>query len=97
MALTKNEIQHIARLARLELGEEDLEKYGEQLSGILNYIEMLKEVDASDIEPTSQVTGLENIFRDDVVKGWNKEEKESALRDAPATEGRYIKVRKVFE
>jgi aspartyl-tRNA(Asn)/glutamyl-tRNA(Gln) amidotransferase subunit C len=97
MELSKHEIEHIAELARLELSEEELEKYGSQLSVILNYIEMLREVETAEIDPTSQVTGLKNVFREDSVKDWDEKERDSALNDAPATEGRYIKVRKVFE
>ena len=63
MQLSKEEIQHIAKLARLELTDKELEKYGGQLSAVLNYIDQLKEVDVKGVEPTAQVTGLENVLR----------------------------------
>ena len=63
MSLSKEQIEHIAKLARLELTEEELDKYGGQLSDILNYIDQLKEVDVAGVLPTAQVTGMENIFR----------------------------------
>ena len=97
MKLTKNEIKHIAELARLELTEDELKKYGSQLSGVLNYIDQLKEVDTKDIEPTAQVTGMTNILREDEVKDWNKKEIEEALKDAPEREGRFLKVKRVIE
>lgn len=97
MNLSKSEIQHIAKLARLELADEELEKYGGQLSSILNYIDQLKEVDVKGVEPTAQVTGLENILRQDEVNDWDKEEIEQALADAPEREDRFIKVKRVIE
>ncbi|MEK7202717.1 MAG: Asp-tRNA(Asn)/Glu-tRNA(Gln) amidotransferase subunit GatC [Patescibacteria group bacterium] len=96
MNLSKQEIQHIAKLARLELTEQELEKYNEQLSDILNYIDQLKEVDVSGVEPTAQVAGLENVLREDVVKDWDEKEIEQALADAPEKEERFIKVKRVI-
>lgn len=97
MELTKKEIEHIAKLARLDLTNEELEKYGGQLSGILGYIDMLKEVDTTGVEPTAQVTGLENMLREDKIEEWDKAEVEAALKDSPDREGRFVKVKKVFE
>ncbi len=97
MKLTRREIEHIAKLARLELTEEELAKYGEQLSNVLGYIDMLSEADTERVEPTAQVTGLENVFREDNADPWDKGEIEAALGESPATEGRFIKVRKVLD
>lgn len=97
MKLKQEEIKHIAILARLELTDEELNKYGSQLSKILDYIDQLKEVDTTDTEPTAQVTGLENILREDVADDWNKEELREALAQAPALENGQIKVRRVLE
>ncbi len=96
MKLDKEQIKHIANLARLELSEEELEKYGSQLSGVLDYIDQLKEVDVSDTEPTAQVTGLSNVFRHDEALDCGKEIREAALREAPELEGGQIKVRRVL-
>jgi aspartyl-tRNA(Asn)/glutamyl-tRNA(Gln) amidotransferase subunit C len=57
----------IAKLARLELSDEEVEKFSGQLSDVLNYVEILNKVDTKDVEETSQVTGLVNVFRKDVV------------------------------
>ena len=68
MALTKDEVRHIAHLARLHLSEEEVEKFSTQLTGILAWIEMLNEVDTGDTVETSQVTGLQNVVRMDEVR-----------------------------
>ncbi len=97
MNLSKSQIEHIAKLARLDLTEAELNKYGSQLSSILNYIDQLKEVDVADVPATAQVTGMENIFREDEVKDWDKKEIGEALNQAPELENNQIKVRRVFE
>ncbi|MDD4332955.1 MAG: Asp-tRNA(Asn)/Glu-tRNA(Gln) amidotransferase subunit GatC [Patescibacteria group bacterium] len=97
MQLSKEEIQHIANLARLDLTEEELEKYGSQLSNVLSYIDQLKEVDVTDTEPTAQVTGLKNVFRSDEIGEWNKKEVEDALNQAPDFENGQYKVKRVLE
>jgi aspartyl-tRNA(Asn)/glutamyl-tRNA(Gln) amidotransferase subunit C len=63
--LNSEQVQHIAKLARLGLGKDEGEKFAKQLSDILAYIEMLNEVKTDDVEPTSQVTGLTNVTRED--------------------------------
>jgi len=97
MKLSKEEIQHIANLARLELTAEEQKKYGSQLSDVLSFIEQLKEVDTTDCEPTAQVTGLENIFRPDEEEDWDKREVGEALKQAPELENEQIKVKRVLE
>jgi aspartyl-tRNA(Asn)/glutamyl-tRNA(Gln) amidotransferase subunit C len=96
MKLTKKEIEHIANLARLELTGQELKKYGEQLSGVLSYIDQLKEVDTTDIEPTAQVTGLENVLRADQASDWPENERDRALEEAPELEGGQIRVKRVL-
>jgi len=65
--LTKEEVEHIAKLSKLDLSDEEKELYSEQLSSVLEYVEQLKEVDTNSVKPTSNVTGLSNVFRDDLV------------------------------
>lgn len=67
MKLTKEQVEHIARLARLGLTPEEIEKYQTELSSILDYVEKLNEVDTENVEPTAQVTGLKNVMREDKV------------------------------
>lgn len=66
--LTREETRHIANLANLTLSEDEVRKFSGQLSEVLDYIEKLKEVETKNVEPTSQVTGLENVFREDEIK-----------------------------
>ena len=67
-ALTPAQVRHIAKLARLELKDDEVEKYAKELSAILKYIEELQTVDTEGVEPTAQVTGQKNVFRDDVIR-----------------------------
>jgi aspartyl-tRNA(Asn)/glutamyl-tRNA(Gln) amidotransferase subunit C len=66
--LTSAQVLHIAKLARLTLKQEEIDKMTRELSSILSYIEVLNEVDTSAVKPTEQVTGLTNALRDDVVR-----------------------------
>ena len=66
--LTTDEVKHIAKLSRLNLTEEEIKKFQGQLSKIVDYISQLSEVDTSALVPTSQTTGLENVFRLDEIK-----------------------------
>lgn len=97
MKLKKEQIEHIANLARLDLTEKELEVYGDQLSNVLNYIEQLQEVDVDGVLPTAQVTGKENVLREDVIEDWNSGEIEEALKQAPEIEDGQVKVRRVLE
>lgn len=64
----KIDVKHVAKLANLPLEDEEVEKFEGQLSSILDYIKKLQEVDTSSVEETSQVTGLENVEREDETK-----------------------------
>ena len=65
--LTKQDVLHVARLARLELDDDEVAQFQAELSDILNMVEQLSGVDVDGLEPVSQVTGLTNVTRDDVV------------------------------
>lgn len=95
MALTPDQVRHIARLARLGLTDEDVEKFSHQLSDILDYFERLASVDTSDVPPTAYPLDLHNVMRDDEPDpGFDLEE---ALRNAPDRHGDYFRVRRVLE
>lgn len=63
--ITKRDVTHVARLANLTLTSKEVDKFSKQLSDVLGYIDELKKVDTSNVEPTSQTTGLENVTRND--------------------------------
>lgn len=67
--LTQDQVRHIAKLARLRLSDAEVEKFAGELTSILGFIEQLSEVDTKGVEPTAQVTGMVNRFRDDEVGG----------------------------
>jgi len=90
MKLSKKEVEHIAKLARLRLSAQEIKQYGTQLSAILDYVEKMNEVNTEKVEPTSQVTGLKNVMRDDKIQesGIHKE----LVDSAPESYGDQIKV-----
>ena len=65
--LTPEQVRHIAKLARLTLSEQEEGKYAVELTKILSYIDLLSEVDTTNVEATAQVTGQTNSLRDDVI------------------------------
>ena len=96
MAITKEDVKHIAELSRLELSEDDLEKFQGELSSILEYIEQLQEVKTESVEPTYQTIDLVNVFRKDNVQKERELSQEKALANAPDKEDGYIKVKPVL-
>lgn len=68
MALSHDQVRHIAKLARLQVSDEEVAKFATQLTSILGYVDMLKEVDTKNVPATAQVTGLHNALREDVVR-----------------------------
>lgn len=67
MQLTTDQVRHIAKLARLGVTDDEVKKLSTQLTNILQYVEILSEVDTEHVAPTNQVTGLANVMREDVV------------------------------
>jgi len=96
--ISKQEVQHIAKLARLGLTEKEVGKYQKELSSILDYMEKLKEVDISGIEPTSHSILVENVMRSDKEKPEPKKQQAKALMElAPETKGGYLKVKTILK
>lgn len=95
MSLTREEVEHIAELARLLLSEDEKSRYREQLSAILDYAARLQELDTSQIQPTSTVLAKSTLLRDDVVKpGLTVKE---ALSNAPRVEHDQFRVPPILE
>jgi len=93
--ISKKEVEKIAKLARLELSDKEVDTYAQQLSAILGYVDQLQEVDTKNVEITSQVTGLSNIMREDVVESFDNSEE--LVKMAPENQDNLIKVKAVFE
>jgi len=95
MTLTLNEVKHIADLARLELNDEEISQYREQLSDILEYAARLQTIDTTAIPPTSSVLPSRSVLRPDRVE--QSLDVKEVLCNAPAEEKRQFKVPPVFE
>jgi len=91
----KMDIEKVARLARLELSEDEKETFGNQMEQILTYMEQLNGIDTTGVEPTSHAIPIDNVFRDDDVKpSFSQEE---VLVIAPDGEDGHFKVPRIIE
>ncbi len=88
--MKKEDVQHVAHLARLSFGDEALEAFTGQMNGILKYIEQLSEVDTEGVEPMAQPTPLENVWRADEVTGVFPQDK--AMMNTKHSEEGYFEV-----
>ena len=95
MKLSREEVLHIALLARLGLTDAEVDKFGEQLSNILESFEILQQVDTSGISPTAQSIPLQNVTKDDEVT--SSLPQSQILANAPRKEGNFFRVRAVLE
>lgn len=94
--LSKQEIQHIANLARLHLSEEELERYGRDLSLILDYVAQLQELDVADVRPTSHSVEVENVTRKDIARKESPARVNALLEAAPKKERGYISTKAIL-
>jgi aspartyl-tRNA(Asn)/glutamyl-tRNA(Gln) amidotransferase subunit C len=83
--IDRDQVLHVARLARLRLSEDEVERMSAELSSILDHIEKINELDLEDVEPTSHVIQLENVLREDVPRP--SLPRERALEGAPDVAG----------
>jgi aspartyl-tRNA(Asn)/glutamyl-tRNA(Gln) amidotransferase subunit C len=95
MKLSREEVQHIALLARLGMTDAELERFREQLSNILENFEVLQQVDTSEVPPTSQAIPLQSVVRDDEVAP--SLPPDDVLANAPQREGEFFRVKPVLE
>jgi aspartyl-tRNA(Asn)/glutamyl-tRNA(Gln) amidotransferase subunit C len=93
--LTREDVLKLARLARLDLTDEEVEAFRKELSDILGYVAQLDGADIAGLEPTTQVTGLKNVTRDDTVIDYGVSPAE-LLRLAPKTQDGQIKVNRMI-
>jgi aspartyl-tRNA(Asn)/glutamyl-tRNA(Gln) amidotransferase subunit C len=95
MKLSREEVLHIARLARVALTEAEITRLSEQLSSILENFEILQQVDTTDVPPTAQSVSLQSVMREDEVAPSLPQE--DVLSNAPRREGDCFRVRAVLE
>jgi aspartyl-tRNA(Asn)/glutamyl-tRNA(Gln) amidotransferase subunit C len=95
MALTRSQVEHVARLARLSLSEAEKEMYTEQLSRILEHVESLNRLDTADVPPTYHAVSLQNVLRED--KPHLSLDRDKVLSQAPEAEAGCFKVPKITE
>ena len=95
MSLTREQVLHIARLARVGVSEEDVAKFQEQLSEILEHFEALRRLDTEGVPPTSHPLALESVMRSDEVRG--SLPRDEVLANAPLADEHAFRVRAVLE
>jgi len=95
MSISREEVEHVAHLARLGLSEEEVGTLQEQLSAILEHMRTINELDTSHIEPTAQVIPLRNVMRDDEPAP--SLSREQVLSNAPDRDGDFFRVPPVLE
>lgn len=94
--ISKKEVEHVAKLARLGFSWKEIEKMQAELALILDYFDLLKEVDVSQVSPTSHSILLENVDREDIFKEESSETVNKMLAGAPAKEKGHIKVKGIL-
>ena len=95
MKITREEVEHVARLARLGLSEEETERMQAQMDAILTYIDKLNQLDTSEVEATSHVIPMTNVFREDTI--WSSLSQEQALANAPDPQEGFFRVPRILE
>ncbi|MDB5179511.1 MAG: putative Aspartyl/glutamyl-tRNA(Asn/Gln) amidotransferase subunit [Candidatus Saccharibacteria bacterium] len=93
--ISRDDVQHLAQLSSLQLTDDEVSALQIDLENIVGYIQQLDELDTTGVEPTYQVTDLQNVWREDVVDNYGID-KAALLALAPATEAEQIKVPKVL-
>jgi aspartyl-tRNA(Asn)/glutamyl-tRNA(Gln) amidotransferase subunit C len=93
--IERNDVEHVARLARLALTDAEIEKMREQLNGILAYIEKLNALQTEGVEPTSHAVPMVNVMRDDAPRPCLP--RDEALANAPDRAGEFFRVPRIIE
>jgi len=96
LSLSRDQVEHIARLARVGLSDDDIAKFSEQLSEILDYFERLRQVGTEGVPPTAHTLPLHNVWRE-TDQAEPPLDKEDVLANAPVREGDYFRVKLILE
>lgn len=97
MELDNKDIEHIAKLARLTLTDQEIKQYRREISGIVRYINKLAEVDITKEEATTRLAEVDNALRTDLAMPWEESERQATLAQAAKQEKKQIIVPKVFD
>jgi aspartyl-tRNA(Asn)/glutamyl-tRNA(Gln) amidotransferase subunit C len=95
VTISRQDVEHVARLSRLALSEAEIERMREQLSGILAYIDMLRSLDTAGVEPTAHAVPLVNVMRDDEIRPTLAQD--DALANAPDRSDAFFRVPRIIE
>ena len=95
MSIDRKTVENVAKLARLQLTGEELDRYGKQLGAILDYIAKLEKLDVAGLEPLAHAVDTDNVFREDVPRPGLP--REAALQNAPEKTGDFFIVPKIIE
>lgn len=91
--ITVKDVEHVAKLARLELTDAEKEKFTKQLGDVLKYVEQMNEVDTTNVKPMAHAFDIVNVMREDKVV--NEVSREALLQNAPEEENGFFKVPKI--
>lgn len=91
--ISKEDTKHVAKLGRLELSEQEVEKFSTQLGNILKYVEQMNEIDTTDVKPMAHPFDIVNVMREDEV--YYENTKEELLQNAPEEEDGFFRVPKI--
>jgi aspartyl-tRNA(Asn)/glutamyl-tRNA(Gln) amidotransferase subunit C len=94
--MLKEDVAHLARLARIELSETELEKLPEELSSIVSYVGVITDIAGDEVDSAPQLGARHNVFRADEVTNEADQYTADLLAEMPATEGRFMKVKKIL-
>lgn len=92
--LSRDDVLKLARLARLALTDDEIDEFRSEMEKVLDYVAMLQDVDVSGLQPTTQVTGLTNVMRDDQVKDYGVS-REDLLAVVPKHQDDQVKVQRM--
>jgi aspartyl-tRNA(Asn)/glutamyl-tRNA(Gln) amidotransferase subunit C len=95
MKITREEVEHVALLARLKFGEDEIQQFTSQLNSILEYMDQLGRLDTTAVDPTFHAVSRTNVFRPDCVQA--SMDPAVSLRNAPEGDGSFFRVPKIIE
>lgn len=94
--ISREEVEHVAKLSRIKLSKDEVKKFGEQLSSILEFVEKLNEVDTKNANASTSINGISNVWREDEVVP-SEIDRKDFLKNAADNKDGFIKTKAVFE